>query len=211
MFNCSSSSIPVTTWCVCMYYAMYCGGALIKNHGPCSGRGWTRSRWSLSCSPAAAPTQVTTVSRSDSLKTLASRSHGSWLELQTAHQRRIFTEFGLALHIRPGPPSCSGLGKHRVWWRRHLIHKQMKWFILLETLDLDQFWSLGLGTIFSLRKFNEICIVKIKQGLMDLRLLWTDMMSVNLHWSFDILTLMGRKAWQGPVTTKAWEILLFLP
>ena len=95
VFNCSSSSIPVTTWCVCMYYAMYCGGALIKNHGPCSGRGWTRSRWSLSCSPAAAPTQVTTVSRSDSLKTLASRSHGSWLELQTAHQRRIFTEFGL--------------------------------------------------------------------------------------------------------------------
>ena len=74
---------------------MYCGGALIKNHGPCSGRGWTRSRWSLSCSPAAAPTQVTTVSRSDSLKTLASRSHGSWLELQTAHQRRIFIEFGL--------------------------------------------------------------------------------------------------------------------
>ena len=78
MFNCSSSSIPVTTWCVCMYYAMYCGGALIKNHGPCSGRGWTRSRWSLSCSPAAAPTQVTTVSRSDSLLTLASISYGSW-------------------------------------------------------------------------------------------------------------------------------------
>ena len=117
----------------------------------------------------------------------------------------------LVLCIRLGPSSCSGLGKHGVWWRRHLIHKQMKWFILLETLDLDQFWSLGLGTIFSLRKFNEICIVKIKQGLMDLRLLLTDMMSVNLHWSFDILTLMGSKAWQGPVTTKAWEILLFLP
>ena len=64
VFNCSSSSIPVTTWCVCMYYAMYCGGALIKNHGPCSGRAGHAADGPSAAARATAPTQVTTVSRS---------------------------------------------------------------------------------------------------------------------------------------------------
>ena len=49
-------------------------------------------------------------------------------------------------------------------------------------------WS--LGTIFSVALGNEISIVKIKHGLTDFYI----MVPENFKSSFDILTLMGRKA-----------------
>ena len=79
MFNCSSSSIPVTTWCVCMYYAMYCGGALIKNHGPCSGRaGHAADGPSAAARPRHQHKWQQSPGVIDSLETLASISNGSW-------------------------------------------------------------------------------------------------------------------------------------
>ena len=60
----------------------------------------------------------------------------------------------LPLYIRPGPPSCSGLGKHGVWWRRHLIHKQMKWFYSVGNTWFGSILVSGSGNNLQLKEIQ---------------------------------------------------------
>ena len=71
-------------------------------------------------------------------------------KIPTICHSAVFTM--VTLYIRPGPPSCSGLGTHGVRRGRHLIHKQMKWFYFVGN---TWFGSILVSILWNLHRKNK--------------------------------------------------------